>query len=149
MSEERNEHGSPLLVIGALLVVIGAWLMIRQFGLVPEPVLRVWAIVRDARGALALILVGVAVIVMAGRGGKAALPEKGKRLYRSRDDRWISGVLGGLAKYFGIDAVALRVAFLALALLTELGTAIVAYIILSMVMPEEPKPMQASPTKVG
>ncbi|TDB38325.1 MAG: PspC domain-containing protein [Actinobacteria bacterium] len=66
------------------------------------------------------------------------MPAKGTRLYRSRSDKWVSGVLGGLSRYFGIDAVLLRVAFLALVFLGNFGSAIVAYIILAIVVPEEP-----------
>ncbi len=138
MSERRNDQ-SPLLVIGALLIFVGVWLMARQFDLIPEPLLRVWELVRDARGAVALVLIGVVVIVLAGRGGNVRMPSKGTRLYRSRGDKWVSGVLGGLGTYFGIDAVLLRIVFLALVFLANYGSAIVAYIILSIVIPEEPK----------
>jgi len=34
-----------------------------------------------------------------------------KKLYRSRDDRMIAGVCGGLGKYLGIDPTLLRLAF--------------------------------------
>ncbi|PKQ38493.1 MAG: hypothetical protein CVT59_02325 [Actinobacteria bacterium HGW-Actinobacteria-1] len=71
------------------------------------------------------------------------MPAKGTRLYRSRDDKWVSGVLGGLARYLGIDAVLLRIAFLALVFLGNFGSGIVAYIILAIVIPEEPKVPQA------
>jgi phage shock protein C len=39
-----------------------------------------------------------------------------KRLYRSRTDRMIAGVCGGLAKHFGIDPTLVRLAFVILAL---------------------------------
>jgi phage shock protein PspC (stress-responsive transcriptional regulator) len=58
-----------------------------------------------------------------------------KRLYRSRSDRVIFGVCGGLAKYFAIDPVLVRV----IAVLTILlgGWGILAYIILAIVVPLE------------
>ena len=34
-----------------------------------------------------------------------------KRLYRSRTDRMVSGLCGGIAKYLGIDSTIVRVAF--------------------------------------
>lgn len=139
MSDERHDQNPALLVVGGLLIVAGGWLMVTQLGLVPEPVLAAWRMLSAARGALALVLIGVAVIVLANRGGHVRLPEKGARLYRSRDDKWISGVLGGVAKYFGVDPVLMRVGFLALAFLTNFGTAFVAYIILSAIMPMAPK----------
>ena len=34
-----------------------------------------------------------------------------KRLYRSRDERMISGVCGGIAKYFNVDPTLIRLLF--------------------------------------
>jgi phage shock protein PspC (stress-responsive transcriptional regulator) len=61
-----------------------------------------------------------------------------KRLYRSRDDRMIWGVCGGIAKYFGIDPTIIRV--IAILLLFAGGAAIPAYIILAIVIPLESSP---------
>ena len=58
-----------------------------------------------------------------------------KKLYRSRTDRMIWGVCGGLAKYFGIDPVLVRVIFVVLGLMSGFG--IIAYIILAIVVPLE------------
>jgi len=62
--------------------------------------------------------------------------ESPKKLYRSRADRRIGGVCGGLANYFNIDATLVRLLFL-LGLLFVGGT-FFAYIILMIVIPEEP-----------
>ena len=59
-----------------------------------------------------------------------------KRLYRSRKDRMIAGVCGGLAEYFNIDPVIVRV--LAVVLLFGAGTGFLAYIVLWVVVPEDP-----------
>jgi phage shock protein PspC (stress-responsive transcriptional regulator) len=50
-----------------------------------------------------------------------APPPEPRRLLRSRDDRVISGVAGGLGKYFNVDPVFFRVGFVALAFLGGLG----------------------------
>lgn len=57
-----------------------------------------------------------------------------KRLTRSRMDRQIAGVCGGLAEYFGIDPTLVRIAFVLLAVMG--GPGIILYIILALVMPE-------------
>ncbi|MDP2328802.1 MAG: cell wall-active antibiotics response protein LiaF [Dehalococcoidia bacterium] len=62
-------------------------------------------------------------------------PPPRRRLMRSRDDEMIAGVAGGIAEYFDLDPVLVRVAFVVLALVTS-GTAIIAYIIAWIVMPE-------------
>ena len=61
-----------------------------------------------------------------------------KRLYRSRTDRMIWGVCGGLAEYFGIDSTIIRV--IAILLLFAGGSGILAYIILTIVIPLENSP---------
>jgi len=61
-----------------------------------------------------------------------------KRLYRSRKERMIGGVCGGLAHYFGIDPTLVRLLFV-LGLFAVGGT-FWAYIIMMIVIPEEPTP---------
>ena len=58
-----------------------------------------------------------------------------KRLYRSRTDRMLWGVAGGLGKYFGIDPVIVRLIFILLIFAGGFG--IVAYIIMAIVVPLE------------
>lgn len=58
-----------------------------------------------------------------------------KRLYRSRTERIIAGVCGGLASYFSIDPVLMRVIFVVLALASGIG--IIAYIVLWIIAPVE------------
>ena len=58
------------------------------------------------------------------------------RLYRSRLNRSIAGVCGGLAAYFGIDVTLLRLITLFLILFG--GLSIWVYVILWIVIPEEP-----------
>lgn len=57
-----------------------------------------------------------------------------KKLYRSKTDRRIAGVCGGLAEYFNIDATLVRLLFV-LGLLLVGGT-FWAYIIMWIVIPE-------------
>ena len=59
-----------------------------------------------------------------------------KRLYRSRTDRKIAGVCGGLAAYLGIDPVIPRLIWVVFALAA--GTGLLAYLIFWLVVPQEP-----------
>jgi phage shock protein C len=59
-----------------------------------------------------------------------------KHLYRSRHDRMIAGVCGGLANYVGIDPTIMRLLFV-LGLFLAGGT-FWAYIVMMVVIPEEP-----------
>ena len=60
-----------------------------------------------------------------------------RRLYRSRDHRVIAGVCGGIAEYVGWSPTRVR----ALTLLSFLlpGTQVIAYIILWIILPNEPR----------
>ena len=62
--------------------------------------------------------------------------ENTKRLYRSVENRYIGGVCSGLAKYFNMDVVIVRLLFF-LAMIIG-GGGLLAYIILWIVVPEEP-----------
>ncbi len=61
-----------------------------------------------------------------------------RKLYRSKTDRKIFGVLGGFAKYFGIDATILRIIYVLLALFA-IGSPILIYLIVALIIPEEPE----------
>lgn len=63
-------------------------------------------------------------------------PAAPRRLMRSRDDRVIAGVCGGLGEYLGVDAVLIRIA--ALILLFAGGAGFFLYIIGWIAMPEAP-----------
>ena len=59
----------------------------------------------------------------------------GKRLYRSKKDRMICGVCGGIANYFNIDPTLVRLACVLIAM--GAGSGILAYIIAAIIIPDE------------
>ena len=60
-----------------------------------------------------------------------------KKLYKSRTDKKINGVCGGIAKYVGIDATAIRLALGFLSCVYGIG--VIAYIVAALVIPVEPE----------
>ena len=58
------------------------------------------------------------------------------RLYRSNKDRMITGVSGGLAEYFDVDPVLVRIGWVVFCFASG-GTAILIYIIMAIIMPKE------------
>ena len=60
-----------------------------------------------------------------------------KKLYRSVTDKMLAGVCGGLAEYFAIDPVIVRLVFV-LAVVFGAGSGILAYIILWIIVPQRP-----------
>jgi len=60
-----------------------------------------------------------------------------RRLYRSKEDKVIGGVCGGIADYFTVDPVWVRLIAILLLILDGIG--FIAYIILWILVPENPK----------
>ena len=58
-----------------------------------------------------------------------------RRFFRSRDDRVIAGVAGGLGRYFDIDPVIIRIAFAVSILFGGLG--VIAYLAVALFVPSE------------
>jgi phage shock protein C len=61
-----------------------------------------------------------------------------KKLYRSRNKRMIAGVCAGLGEFFGVDPTLVRLAFVAVTLFGFPHISLPAYLIMMIVVPEEP-----------
>ena len=59
------------------------------------------------------------------------------KLRRSRDNRWIAGVCGGLAEYFGVSPKIVRI--ICALLIMVYGSGLMVYIILAIFIPKESK----------
>lgn len=59
-----------------------------------------------------------------------------KRLYRSKSNRVIAGILGGVGEYFGIDPVLIRLAFVALTIFTGIVPGVIFYLVALLIIPE-------------
>ena len=82
-------------------------------------------------------------------GSKLTVSEwRAKRLYRSRSDRQLSGICGGLGDYLECDSTLVRIAWVIAAFLSA-GLAILVYFVLIFIIPNEDqlarraKPVQA------
>jgi phage shock protein C len=70
------------------------------------------------------------------RLAKGGAMDSTRKLYRSKTDRKVAGVCGGLAQYFNIDPTLIRVLFVVLAILG--GSGLVLYLALWIIVPKEP-----------
>lgn len=59
-----------------------------------------------------------------------------KKLYKAKYDRKICGVCGGLAEYFDLDSTLVRLIMLIIGLISG-GSAVLFYLLASILMPEE------------
>ena len=69
------------------------------------------------------------------------MAEEKKRLYRSRSERWLAGVCGGIGDYFDIDATVIRILFVLFALV--FGSGLLFYLILWILIPLEPEVVES------
>ena len=60
-----------------------------------------------------------------------------RSLRRSRSNRMIAGVMGGLAEYFGLDATLVRVIYVVGSVLSAAFPGALVYVILWLVVPEQ------------
>ena len=63
------------------------------------------------------------------------MSEEVKRLQRSKTERILAGVCGGLGQYFDVDPTIIRVLFVFTSLF--IGGGVLAYIVLWIIVPEE------------
>ena len=60
-----------------------------------------------------------------------------KKLYRSKVDKKICGVCGGLAEYLNVDSTVIRLLWVLATLFV--GCGLLAYIVAALVIPENPQ----------
>jgi phage shock protein C len=137
---------------GILLVIVGVLLLMSNLGLWH----RWWGFSWDIMFPTILILAGIAFL-FGGRSyvsgsesvpsaqaepsgaatSQSGNPAQQARLYRSRAERKLFGVCGGLGVYFGIDPTIVRILFL-VAVFASFGLAVFAYVLMAIIVPEEP-----------
>ena len=62
-----------------------------------------------------------------------------KRLYRSRSDRKIAGVLGGIAEYFVVDPAWVRIGYVVVMIVTGVVPLAFLYVVMMFVVPKAPR----------
>lgn len=61
------------------------------------------------------------------------------RLYRPRRNRLLAGVCAGIARYLGWSTTNVRIAYVAVSAISAAFPGIIVYLILWLLMPEEPR----------
>lgn len=61
----------------------------------------------------------------------------GKKLLRSTNDKWVAGILGGIAEYLDWDPAILHLAYVLLTIFSAAFPGLLMYIFLWIVMPKQ------------
>ena len=136
--DKNDRRGSFAVIAGVGLIALGVWLVAeRILGPALEP-LRVatrflWSIVWP------LALIGLGALILLRRDSlRPTSSITGRRFYRSRKDRMVSGVIGGLAAYSGLDSTLIRILYALITVVAGFGPGVIIYIIATIIVPEEP-----------
>ena len=138
-SEARSDRESGGMYIGIGLVLLGMWIfMDRQFFWFPFHFNRhFWLIPRHIIVPMILIVLGVLLLLRGVSLPTESADTSGRTFTRSRSQRMLSGVCGGLAQYFQIDVTLVRIAYVVLTMVTAFWIGVIAYLVMAVAVPEE------------
>ena len=142
-SRHSRESGSPVW----RTMVVGLWIASPAASWVPA-----CAGMTGGLGVLRFPMSSVGAVAAPGAlslcGGRSSMVQRKQRLHRSRDDRLLFGVAGGLAEFLDVDPVLVRVGWILLTLAT-VGVAVLAYIVLAVITPNGRQPVSREVGKVN
>ena len=122
---------------GSLLIIVGLFLILRQTGLFYA--FNFWHI--PWQSVWAILLIGIGILLLVNRQKNittGAAADGGKKLYRSRSQKMVAGICGGLAEYFEIDVSVVRILWVIGTLLSA-GIGVIAYLVMFFIFPESPE----------
>lgn len=133
----------PGRILGIVLLGAGLVLLLGNLGF--RPWHHWWGFSWGLLLPLLLVAVGVAVItgMIGGKGTPGADGaartggEPARRWYKSRADKKLFGVCGGLAVYLNLDPTIVRLLFV-VAAIGSVGTMVIIYLVLAVIVPAEP-----------
>ncbi|GAB4556974.1 MAG: hypothetical protein Kow0047_00940 [Anaerolineae bacterium] len=138
-------QGNLGVLIGLALILLGGVLILDNLGLIPGFVYQIWHLFWRLFWPLMLIILGIVMIVGLG-GSSLRLRDRlgGAMPLRRSRDRILTGVCGGIGEYLGIDPTIVRVLWV-LGSLMSFGAGALAYLVLTLVMPDADDPLVPRP----
>ena len=141
VEEGKNLIKDKNLFWGSLLIVVGLFLILRQMGLFYT--FHFWNIPWQSVWAIVLITIGGVLLYNRLKDDGETTEENvsGKKLYRSRVQKMIAGVCGGLAEYFELDVSIVRVLSVIGTFITA-GLGVIVYIVMAIMIHEDPEQLE-------
>jgi phage shock protein C len=131
---------------GSLLIIFGLFFLLRQMGFFYG--FEFWKIPWQMVWAAFLIIIGLYLLYNRKKKEDTDTFElKGKKLYRSRKQKMVAGVCGGIAEYFEMDVSVIRILW-AIITIASAGFGILIYILMVIIFPEMPDNYEDKEAKV-
>jgi len=136
--ESNNLIKDKNLFWGSLLIIVGLFLILKQMGLFFT--FSMWHLPWQSIWAIALIAVGGILLYNRMKEEKDEDVESApaKKLYRSRTQKMVAGVCGGLSEYFEMDVSIIRIIWV-IGTIISMGLGVVVYIVMLILFQEEPE----------
>ncbi len=131
---------------GSLLIIFGLFFLMRQMGLFYG--FEFWRIPWQIVWAVFLIIIGLYLLYNRKKKEDSdGFELQGKKLYRSREQKMMAGVCGGIAEYFEMDVSVIRILW-AIITIASVGFGILIYILMIIIFPEVPEDIEDKEAKV-
>ena len=138
-AEEIKSIGKEnfITVVSGLFIIVGLHFALVKFGFSGSSSI----FILPNTFMFPLLAIACGVFLLTNKLAKSKInPAEVTEFYRSRSDKFLLGVCGGIARYLGIDSSSLRIIFLLLTGLT-LGMFAVAYLVIAFTSQQEPQPL--------
>ncbi len=139
---DRKPQENTSLYWGAGLIILGLVLLAHRWELsiFPFEWFRFWPFDWDVIWPLTIILLGVLYLIYVLRQDSEEKTDEtqSERLYRSRTEKVVGGVCGGLAEKLNIDPVLIRIGWVIFTLATNFFIGAVIYLVWMIAIPEAP-----------
>lgn len=161
LEEEDDEQSmwNVPTISGLTIILVGIIYLLSEMGIWSGPDISFLAATLPWLAGVLIILLGFGVLswrprrkrkqkkkaIEASTGKKKVVEEpapkkdRRKRLTRSRRDKKLFGVCGGIAEYFNLDATLVRIAFVVGTIASSGPPLVLIYLALAYVMPKEPE----------
>jgi len=138
-----SKTGKNGMIWGTLFIIVGLILLLNNYGWFPWSMWNIWHVSWRFFWPFVLIFIGMILLMTrsarTGNGeanGTSTGDGRARKLHRSRTERMVGGVCGGIAAYFRLDPTLVRLLW-AFGTILSRGLGVIVYVILLIVLQDD------------